>query len=123
MTSSVPSIILKKSREAGPWRPGGFGASTGNVTMVQARKKVGKSESALLKDFCGRSSEDDLRALADLLPPAAAFDRVLACEILQRDNQVDRWLQQANGADDWFMRVDSVGDAAAAELEQRMSKK
>lgn len=91
--------------------------------MAQARKKVGKSETVLLKEFCGRSSEQDLMALADLLPPAVAFDRALACEILQRDNQVDRWLQQANGVDDWFMRVDSVGDAAAAELEQRMSKK
>lgn len=91
--------------------------------MVQARKKVGKSEATLLKDFCGRSSEEDLMALADLLPQSVAFDRAIACGILQKDNQIDRWLSQATGADDWFVRVDSIGDAAAAELNGRASKK
>lgn len=91
--------------------------------MAGSKKKVGKSEVTLLKEFCGRSSEDDLRALADLLPQTVAFDRALACEILQRDNQVDRWLSQATGSDDWFVRIDSIGDVAAAELEHRASKK
>lgn len=91
--------------------------------MAQSRKKVGKSETTLLKDFCGRSSEEDLMMLADLLPQSVAFDRSAACAILQKDNQVDRWLSQATGADDWFVRVDSIGDAAAAELESRKNKK
>lgn len=91
--------------------------------MVQTRKKVGKSESTLLKDFCGRSSEEDLMMLADLLPPSVAFDRATACSVLQKDNQVDRWLSQATGADDFFMRIDSIGDVAAAELEARSNKK
>lgn len=91
--------------------------------MAGSKKKVGKSEVTLLKEFCGRSSEDDLQALADLLPQTVAFDRALACEILQRDNQVDRWLSQATGSDDWFVRIDSIGDVAAAELEHRASKK
>lgn len=91
--------------------------------MAQSKKKVGKSEVALLKEFCTRSSEEDLRMLADLLPQTVAFDRSVACSILQKDNQIDRWLTQAASADDWFVRVDSVGDAAAAELEQRATKK
>jgi predicted secreted protein len=91
--------------------------------MVQSKKKVGKSETVLVKEFCSRSSDDDLRALADLLPQTIAFDRSSACAILQKDNQVDRWLSQATGADDWFVRIDSVGDAAAAELDRRSSKK
>jgi hypothetical protein len=91
--------------------------------MAQAKKKVGKSEVNLVKEFCTRTAEEDLRALADLLPPTVAFDRLLACSILQNDAQVDKWLQQATGADDWFARIDSIGDVAAAELNSRSSKK
>lgn len=87
--------------------------------MAQTKKKVGKSEVSLLKDFCARSSDEDLRVLADLLPQTIAFDRSEACSILERDNQLDRWLSQAVGADDLFVRIDSIGDAAVAELEHR----
>jgi len=91
--------------------------------MVQSKKRVGKSETVLVKEFCARAGDEDLRTLADLLPQTMAFDRSIACAILQRDNQVDRWLAQATGADDWFVRIDSIGDAAAAELDRRSSKK
>jgi hypothetical protein len=91
--------------------------------MVQSNKNVGRSEALLVKDFCSRSSDDDLRFLADLLPQTMAFDRSNACPVLQRDNQVDRWLSQATGAEDFFVRIDSVGDAAAAELDRRSNKK
>ena len=91
--------------------------------MVSSKKKVGKSETVLVKEFCSRSSDEDLRYLADLLPQTIAFDRSNACLVLQKDNQVDKWLSQAIGADDLFTRIDSVGDAAAAELERRSNKK
>ena len=91
--------------------------------MVQSKKKVGKSEATLVKEFCSRASDDDLRMLADLLPQTWAFDRAIACTALQRDIQIDRWLSQATGAEDWFVRADSVGDAAAAELDRRSAKK
>jgi hypothetical protein len=91
--------------------------------MVSSKKKVGKSETVLVKEFCARSSDEDLRYLADLLPQTIAFDRSNACIVLQKDNQVDKWLSQSNGADDLFIRIDSVGDAAAAELDRRSNKK
>jgi hypothetical protein len=87
--------------------------------MAQSKKKVGKSEVSLLKDFCGRTQDDDLRMLADLLPQSVAFDRSEACGILQNDTQIDRWLAQSASADDFFVRIDSIGDAASAELEHR----
>lgn len=87
------------------------------------KKKVGKSEVNLVKEFCSRASDEDLRALADLLPQSLAFDRSFACSILQRDAQIDKWLLQSTGADDWFSRVDSIGDVASAELDARSSKK
>jgi hypothetical protein len=91
--------------------------------MVSSKKKVGKSEIGLVKEFCSRSSDDDLRFLADLLPQTIAFDRSNACSVLQADTQVDRWLQQATGADDLFARIDSIGDIALEELQSRSSKK
>lgn len=91
--------------------------------MAGSKKKVGKSEVVLVKEFCARSSDDDLRFLADLLPQTLAFDRANACSVLQADAQVDKWLQQASGADDLFARIDSIGDIAAEELQSRSSRK
>lgn len=91
--------------------------------MAQSKKKSGKSEVGLVKDFCSRMSDDDLKSLADLLPQTIAFDRSSACSVLQKDAQADRWLQQATGADDLFARIDSIGDVAAEELQSRASKK
>lgn len=102
---------------------GGFGLLLGSIEMAQSKKKVGKSELGLVKEFCSRASDEDLRMLADLLPQTIAFDRMEACSALQRDNQVDKWLSQSTGADDFFARIDSIGDVAAAELDSRASKK
>jgi len=82
-------------------------------------KKVGKSETSLVREFCSRSSDEDLRMLADLLPQTVAGDRSYVCSLLERDNQIDKWLSQSVGADDWFARVDSIGDVAAEELRSR----
>lgn len=91
--------------------------------MAQSKKKAVKSEVALVKEFCSRSSDEDLRMLADLLPQTVAFDRSYACSVLQKDAQVDRWLCQATGADDLLSKIDSIGDVAAEELHSRSSKK
>lgn len=93
------------------------------LSMAQSKKKTGRSESALVKEFCARCSDEDLRMLADLLPQTVAGDRSIACEVLQGDAQVDKWLREATGSDDWFARVDSIGDAAAAELDSRPARK
>lgn len=91
--------------------------------MAQSKKKVGKSEVSLVKEFCARASDEDLRFLADLLPQTIAFDRSSACAVLQKDGQVDKWLQQAAGWEDLFTRIDSIGDVAADELQSRSKKK
>jgi hypothetical protein len=86
-------------------------------------KKVGKSEVSLVKEFCSRASDDDLRLLADLLPQTIAFDRSQACDILQKDNQINGWLVQSSGFDDFLTRIDSIGDLAADELKFRLERK
>lgn len=91
--------------------------------MTQVKKKLGKSEISLLKEYCSRLSEENLQIISSLLPQTIAFDRSSACAILQEDKEIDRWLSQATSADDWFSRVDSIGDAAATEVENRAKKK
>lgn len=77
----------------------------------------------MVKEFCARASDEDLRLLADLLPQTLAFDRAVACSVLENDAQADRWLQQSTSAEDFFTRVDAIGDVAAEELQSRLRKK
>lgn len=88
--------------------------------MVQ--KKLRKSESTLVKSYCSRLSDEDLLSISTLLPQTIAFDRANACDILQKDKEIDKWLSQAADADDWFSRADSVGDAALEEIDSRSKK-
>jgi len=53
--------------------------------MAGSKKKAGKYEFGLVKDFCAKSSDDDLRFLADFLPQTIAFDRASVCSFLQKD--------------------------------------
>lgn len=85
--------------------------------------RLGKSEMNLVKQYCSRVSDEDLAVLVDLLPQKVAFDRSSACAILQKDKEVDRWLSQAAGAEDWFIKVDGIGDQAILEMEARSKKK
>jgi hypothetical protein len=89
---------------------------------TQAKKKLGKSEVSLVKDYCSRISDEELQTISQLLPQTIAGDRSSACLILQRDKEMDRWLGHATGADDWFSRVDSIGETALLEIETRSKK-
>ncbi len=85
--------------------------------------KLGKSEAGLIKQYCSRVSDEDLMNLAQLLPQTIAFDRSVACAIVQKDKEVDRWLSQASGSEDFFAKIDGIGEHAVAELEVRAKKK
>lgn len=84
--------------------------------------KLGKSEVGLIKKYCSRASEEHLLVLASSLPQSVMGDRSEACAILQEDKEMDKWLSHASGADDWFFKVDSIGDFASLELEARSKK-
>lgn len=86
-------------------------------------KKLGKSEVTLIKEYCSRISEEDVSLLSQLLPQTIAGDRSAACAIFQKDKEVDRWLSQAAGPDDWFSKVDAIGEQALVEVEIRSKKK
>lgn len=84
--------------------------------------KLGKSELTLIKKYCSRVDDADLCALACSLPQHVIGDRSAACDILQKDKEIDRWLACAVSADDWFFKADSVGEIAALEAEARAKK-
>lgn len=90
--------------------------------MTQTKKKLGKSEMSLIKEYCSRLSDEALQAIFDLLPQTIAGDRSAACLILQEDKEIDKWLSLATGAEDWFSRVDGIGEVAATEIETRAKK-
>lgn len=91
--------------------------------MAQTKKKLGKSEVSLVKEYCSRITDEDLQTLSTLLPQQVAGDRSSACVVLQKDKEVDKWLAQAISADDWFSKVDSIGEQALVEIETRSKKK
>ena len=84
--------------------------------------KLGKSEMALIKSYCSRVTDDNLSLLASSLPQSVIGDRAAACEILQKDKEIDKWLSYASSAGDWFSKIDSIGDFAAQEQEARSKK-
>jgi len=91
--------------------------------MVQSKRKLGKSEISLIKEYCSRLSDEDLQTVAMMLRDEFASDVGVALEIFQKDVQVDRWLTQATGNEDLRMRVDGIGEFAQLEINTRLSKK
>lgn len=95
----------------------------GLYDMVQSKKKAGRPDFTVVKDFCSRSSDEDLRLLADLLPQTIGLDRSAACSVLEKDENIDKWLKQIPTSDELFARVDAIGDIAAEELQSRSKKR
>jgi predicted RNA-binding Zn ribbon-like protein len=84
--------------------------------------KLGKSEILLIKKYCARIPDEDLCVLASSLPQSIVGDRSAASDVFQKDKEMDRWLVHASGADDWFFKVDSIGEFARLESDIRAKK-
>lgn len=91
--------------------------------MVQSKRKLGKSEISLIKEYCSRLSDEDLQTVAVMLRDEYAGDVFVAMEMFQKDVQVDRWLAQSTGNEDLRMRMDGIGELAHIEMNARLSKK
>jgi len=91
--------------------------------MVQSKRKLGKSEMSLIKEYCSRLSDEDLQTVAMMLRDEFSYDVCLAMEIIQKDVQADRWLTQATDNEDLRMRLDGIGEFASMEINSRLSKK
>jgi hypothetical protein len=84
--------------------------------------KLAKSELTLIKKYCSKIDDVDLCTLACSLPQQVVGDRSAACDILQKDKEIDRWLACAMSADEWFFKADSIGEIASLEAEARSKK-
>ena len=84
--------------------------------------KLGKSEVLLIKKYCIRASDEDLSLLASALPQSIMGDRSAACDVLQKDKEIDKWLTYAANVDDFFSKIDAIGDFAVLEIEARAKK-
>jgi hypothetical protein len=91
--------------------------------MVQSKRKLGKSEISLIKEYCSRLSDEDLQTVAAMLRDEFASDVGVAMEMFQKDVQVDRWLAQSTSNDDLRTRIDGIGELASIEMNSRLSKK
>ena len=91
--------------------------------MTQTKNSLSVSEISLIKNYCKRLSDEDLEKISDLLPQKIAGDRALACSLLDKDKEIDKWLGLSNGSDDFFLRIDSVGEFATIEKEEREKKR
>lgn len=92
------------------------------ASWTKVMKKLSKSELTLIKNYCGRITDEELAQLASLLPQSVAGDRSAACALFQRDKEMDKWLSHVASAEDWFERVDAVGEFAFMEIEARSKK-
>lgn len=84
--------------------------------------KLVKSELGLIKKYCTRIEDADLCLLACSLPQRVVGDRAAACEVLQKDKEMDKWLASSLSAEEWFFKADTIGEIAALEAESRAKK-
>lgn len=78
-----------------------------------------KKPDTLVREYVRRLSDDDLHNICTRLSQHVAGDWAECAMIFERDKEINRWLLSANGADEWFDMVDSIGQAAGIEMENR----
>jgi hypothetical protein len=81
--------------------------------------KKAPKQTAVVKEYVRRLSDDDLNMVVERLTQPICGDRADVSLIFEKDKEIDKWLCQAKGAEEWFDRVDSIQDQAVAELDKR----
>lgn len=82
-------------------------------------KKVAKKDTVIVKEYVQRISNEDLFFILERLDQPISGDRADVCSVFEKDKDIDRWLLQAKGAEDWFDKVDSIQEAAIIEMSRR----
>lgn len=77
-----------------------------------------KKYESLLKEYARKLSDDDLGWLYIRFKQNLCGDRADIANFLSRDNSIDRWLTVAS-PDEWFDRVEQIGEAVKAEKNRR----
>lgn len=82
--------------------------------------KVNKFQEAL-KDYSKRLSDDDLKWLSLRLVQRIGADVGEAIEYVQKNPELDHWLQMSNSASEFFDMVDQIDYQLQYELKKRFS--
>jgi len=86
-------------------------------------KKNSKQDSAVVKEYLRRLSDDDLGLIVDRLTQPVSGDRADVSFLFAKDKDIDKWLSQAKSAFEWFDKVDMIQDQGEAELARRQKNK
>jgi len=78
-----------------------------------------KKSDSFLKEYVSKLSDDDLGFLNVRFKQNMFGDRADIANLVSRDQSVDRWLSNATNADDWFNKVESVGEYVHSERSRR----
>jgi hypothetical protein len=82
------------------------------------RGKKMKANVAVL-EYVKKVSDDQLSDLRFKFSQNMSGDRAEICEVLQKDREVDRWLQKANSAEEFFDMLDVIRDQVNQEYSTR----
>jgi hypothetical protein len=87
--------------------------------MKKAIKKDTKKDGSLVKEYIQKISTEDLSFIVERLDQPLCGDRSDVALVFQKDKELDRWLMQSSGSEDWFNRVDFIQEAAIIEMSKR----
>ena len=82
-------------------------------------KRSVKRDSSIVKEYVQRISNEDLFFILEKLDQPICGDRAEICSVFEKDKDIDRWLLQSKGAEDWFDKVDSIQESAIMEISRR----
>jgi hypothetical protein len=86
-------------------------------------KKSPKQDSNVVKEYVRRLSDDDLSSVVEKLTQPICGDRADVSLMFEKDKDLDRWLSQCKGANDWFDKVDLIQDLSVLEISRRQKPK
>ena len=75
--------------------------------------------SDVLREYVRRLTDEDLNYLRTRFRQRLSGDISEIAMLLAKDTEVDSWLKEADGADEWFNMVDRVGFFVDKECERR----
>jgi hypothetical protein len=72
-----------------------------------------------LKEYVKRINDDDLKYISIRLLRRIGSDVGEAVEVVEKFNDMDRWLAASNSADDFFNMIDQLDIAVQQEVKKR----
>jgi hypothetical protein len=79
-----------------------------------------KKHTDILREYVRRLNDDDLKFLGARLTHRLGGDLGESLELIQRNQDIDKWLSSASSADDFFNMLDQVDSYIQQEMKKRL---